>query len=66
MKLHGQPRAGRASRFQKRGKRADLIFTRMTALVAAPTGVADRCGRGTWRDIVESCADGVEEEKEES
>lgn len=26
--------------------------TRITALVAAPTGVADRWGRGTWRDIL--------------
>lgn len=36
------------------------IHTRITALVAAPTGVADRWGRGTWRDIfVESSRRGI-------
>lgn len=43
----------------KRKKKGHFI-TRITALVAAPTGVADRWGRGTWRDIlVESSRRGI-------
>lgn len=38
--------------WKKKTKRKGLFFTRITALVAAPTGVAERCGKGTWRDIV--------------
>lgn len=44
--------------FQMEEKRS--FITRITALVAAPTGVAERWGRGTWRDIfVESSRRGI-------
>lgn len=49
--------------WKKKTKRKRVIITRITALVAAPTGVAERCGKGTWRDIVGRFGWSLEREK---